>query len=110
MTSADSILTAFVVLVACLDVFVSYCLVHVQSLTRGQKIVQGVLVWMFPLVGALLILAILRTNDRESMPKRLRSQIQGDGFDGADGPFYGPGQGHSGHDAGGHDSGGGDGH
>ncbi len=109
MTSADSILKAFVVFVVCLNVFASYCLLRAESLKRGQKIAQGVLVWVFPLVGAWLIIAILRTNHRESMPKRLRSQIDGDGFENADGPFYGPGQGHSSHDAGGHDAGGGHG-
>jgi hypothetical protein len=99
-----------VVLIACLNIFASVRLYGADNLVRTQKIAQGVLVWVLPLVGALLVLAILRTSDRESVQTRLRSQIDGDGFENADGPFYGPGQRHSGHDASGHDAGGGHGH
>jgi hypothetical protein len=110
MNSADDILWAFPVLVGCLNVLASVRLYRANELTRTQKSVQGVLVWAVPLLGALLVLAILNMSDREVVPRRLRSQIDGDGFNNADGPFYGPGQAHSGHDAGGHDPGAGDGH
>jgi hypothetical protein len=110
VNSPDIILWGLVTFVAGLNVLASVRLYGSDQLAPGQKIVQGVLVWAIPLLGALLVLVILHTADREAVPRRLRSQIDGDGFTNADGPFYGLGQGHSGHDAGGHDFGGSDGH
>lgn len=103
MISANSHFKLFVVLVACLNAYASIRLYRADSLDRFQKGAQGVLVWALPLLGVLLVLAIRNASDRESIPTRLRSQIDGDGFDNAYGSDAAGEQGHSGHDAGGGD-------
>jgi hypothetical protein len=46
-----------------LNVVASICLVRTEQLTRFQKIAQGVVVWLVPIVGALVVLHLLVESD-----------------------------------------------
>ncbi len=113
MTTANHGFVAIVSLVACLNVYACVCLRRTDGLDRTQKVSQAILVWVAPVFGAVLVLAILRASDAGSMTFRGRGGRDADGFyvpDSNDSSGGGNGHGHSGHDAGGGDSGGGHGH
>ena len=44
-------------------------LVRTDSLTRFQKVAQGVIVWVLPFIGAFLVLRLIGQSDRAAIPE-----------------------------------------
>lgn len=57
-------------LVASLDLVATGCLVRTTQLTRFQKVAQGVIVWLAPIIGALVVLRLLVESDPDVVRQR----------------------------------------
>ena len=64
---AIAVLAAGVVVAANLTATVA--LIRTNSLTRFQKVAQGVIVWLLPFIGALLVLHFISQSDRAAIPE-----------------------------------------
>lgn len=61
---------AFVALIVIMaNAMATVALIRTSGLTRFQKIAQGVIVWMLPIVGASLILHLIGQSDRAAIPQ-----------------------------------------
>jgi hypothetical protein len=61
---------AFVALVVVvLNLMATVSLIRTSSLTRFQKVAQGVIVWVLPLFGAFLVLHLIGQGDRAAIPE-----------------------------------------
>jgi uncharacterized membrane protein YgcG len=61
---------AFVLAIAVLaNLMATVALIRTSGLTRFQKVAQGVIVWVFPFVGALLVLHLIGQSDRAAIPE-----------------------------------------
>ena len=55
---------------ASLDVVATVCLVRTTQLTRFQKVAQGLIVWLVPVIGALVALHLLVESDPDVVRRR----------------------------------------
>lgn len=69
------LIIAIVVLII-LNVSVSYRLLKCDSLTVYQKVAQSIIIWLIPIIGAVIILAFISSYD-EPDPPRNRNDGQG---------------------------------
>ena len=70
MTYALVAVGAFVALIVVVaNLMATVALIRTSGLTRFQKIAQGVIVWMLPLVGAFLVLHLIGQSDRAVIPQ-----------------------------------------
>jgi hypothetical protein len=61
---------AFVALIAALtNLMATAALIRTDSLTRFQKIAQGVIVWILPFIGSFLVLHLIGQSDRAAIPE-----------------------------------------
>ena len=72
------VLAAFAILLS-LNIKATVVIVHDELLERGQKAAQLATVWVFPLIGAILVFAINRQREAPSHKYR-ESQDAGDDF------------------------------
>ena len=68
MTSAESIFAFSVVAAVCLQAFLTVRVWRAQSYDREQKVAQTKLIWMLPVLGAVLVFSLMpdesQTNGR----------------------------------------------
>jgi len=64
------VMIAIALVAASLDVVATACLVRTAQLTRFQKVSQGVIVWLVPIIGALVVLHLLVEGDPDVVRQR----------------------------------------
>jgi hypothetical protein len=64
---AIAVVVGLIVVVA--NLMATVALIRTSGLTRFQKVAQGVIVWMLPLVGAFLVLHLIGQSDRAAIPQ-----------------------------------------
>ena len=63
-------MVAIALVAASLDVVATACLVRTEQLSRFQKVAQAVIVWLVPIVGALVVLHLLVESDPDLVRQR----------------------------------------
>ncbi len=101
----EALLLGFGALVLCLNLYASVKLLRSGLYDRQQKRTQGVLIWLVPLFGSILVLVVMSGQQTRSGPaKPTRSDEDGYSL-----KYSGWGPGADGRTRGGGDGGGGDG-
>lgn len=66
----NSLVLILIAVVAVLNAYATWRIVRSGDLERVQKYAQGAIVWLFPLLGSLMVIYILNDADKKPPPPR----------------------------------------
>ena len=64
----NTYLIYFLIFLAAFNSYVNIKLVRSEVFERFQKIAQSILIWLLPIIGAAVVLYIIKDNDRKPPP------------------------------------------